>query len=169
MDGKLRRIAQHCNPRIRKAIRGDSIPMLAVRSRALCVGSFLFEHIPEIDALVANEEGETLKDVLREYNISATDDFLQLNNEMEHSMKGILIPSVAENYHKRSNHLLKEQLNLQKLLLLIIENLQKRVALVEKQKWELKKAQLRKQKLAYDTMRSISLEPIALEHIQVII
>lgn len=145
VDGKLRRIAQHSNPRLRKAIRGDTLPMLAGRSRAFCVGSFLFSRSETCDALTQNEDGETLKDVLREYNIIATDELLELNKDIEKSMKGILLPSTAEHFLKTVDKLMTEQRNLKNMLRLIVNNLTRRLQLIEKQKWELKKATLRKQ------------------------
>ena len=145
VDGKLRRIAQHSNPRLRKAIRGDTLAMLAGRARAFSVGSFLFSRSETCDALAQNEEGDTLKDVLREYNIIATDELLELNRDIERAMKGIMLPSTAEHFLKSTDKLMTEQRNLQNMLRLIVDNLKRRLQLIEKQKWELKKATLRKQ------------------------
>jgi hypothetical protein len=145
VDGKLRRIAQHGTPRVRKAMRGDSIAMLAVRERAFAVGTLMFARCAACDALALNAEGETLKDVLREYNIIAADNMQALNADVARAMKGILLPSTAEGYVSMADKLMNEQINLQKMLLLVVENLRRRVALIEKQKWEHKKATLRKQ------------------------
>ena len=145
VDGKLRRLAQHTTARLRKAVPGDTISMLAVRARAFCVGTLMFTRYEDCDALVENAAGETLKDVLREYNVAATEDLLELNRSIEASIKGILLPSTAEAYLTQADRLMNEQLNLQKMLKVVIDNLRRRVAVMEKQKWELKKATLRKQ------------------------
>lgn len=145
VDGKLRRIAQHGTPKLKKAVSGDTIPMLAVRGRAFCVSCFIFDKYKDTDALTENDFGDTLKDVLREYNITATEDLISLNKEIEGAMRGIILPSTAEFYSKRSNELLEEQLGLQRLLRLVVSNLERRLVLIEKHKWEQKKSLLKKQ------------------------
>lgn len=150
VDGKLRRIAEHATAKLRKAIPGDTLCMVAVRARAFCVGVMLLSRYPDTDALAPNGHEETLKDVLREYNVIAAEDLLDLNKKIEGAIRGILLPSEAESYVKRAELLMNEQLNLQRMLTLLIDNLRRRVAVIEKQKWELKKATLRKQVSADD-------------------
>lgn len=145
VDGKLRRIAEHGKPKLRKAVPGDTLPMVAVRARAFSVATLLFTRYKELDALISNDEGETLKDVLREYNIMATENLLELNKNVELAMKGIVLPSTAEQYIDIANKLMTEQTNLQKLLAVIIDSLMRRLQIIDGQKWELKKATLRKQ------------------------
>jgi hypothetical protein len=142
VDKGLRRIAAHGAAKLVEACRGDTLAMLAVRNRALRVCHLLVSR--NCDPLQQNEAGETLKDIVRAYNILVTNDIIFLNKEIEAATKGIIIPSVAEDFIRKSDKLLEEQRDLKRVLALLMDVLNTKLKDIENFKWEKKKLELRK-------------------------
>ena len=148
VDRGLRHIATHGKSKLTKAIPGDTIIMLACRNRAIKVACFLAQK-DECALLDANVLNDSLKDVVREYNIFVTDNLLRINSEIQALTKGIIVPSVADNYIKIVDRFIEEQADLRTLMNILVVKLQKKLEFIETRKWEKKKLELRKQVLFY--------------------
>jgi hypothetical protein len=143
IDKKLRDIAEYGYSKLQYACRGDTFTNLAVRDNAFKVAKLFLDK--GVDPLITNANGDDLIQIVKQQYGALSLRLSDLQREKEASSECVLLPTEEKDLQEREQKGVEAIAHMLEFIGSLRGNIVARAAVVEKDKWAMKQAQLRRQ------------------------
>ena len=164
VDEKLSNLAHHGKPRFIRACRGDTFVNLAIRDGAFLVAKLFIDR--GLDPMIVNEEDHDCFDIIKEKYADLSDELLSIQKEWDHAAEVLLLPTEEKALEEKDKKLVESLNKMLSFIDSIIENLQRRLQLIEDDKRLKKVYTLKRQTFPPEKIWNLEQEPKILHHIQ---
>ena len=164
VDEKLSNIAHHGKPRFIRAFKGDTFVNLAIRDGAFLVAKLFIDR--GLDPMIVNEEDHDCFEIVKEKYADLSDELLSIQKEWDHAAEVLLLPSEEKALEEKDKKLLESLNKMLSFIDSVIENLQRRLQLIEDDKRLKKVYALKRQTFPPEKIWNLEQEPKVLHHIQ---
>jgi hypothetical protein len=164
VDTKISAVGHFSQAVVRRAVRGDTFAVLAVRANAFQVAKILCDR--GVDPLVENDHGEDLVAVLKEQYGYMSDRLHHVLAHKDEAQKRVFAPSEMADVIEEDRYILETFENMVGFCDAMINNLERRLVLIHRDRQDKRRADMRKEKL--DPFKSWNAEQLdkATRHIE---